>query len=293
MQPMNEVTFKETQLPPLEKGKKANPGLFDRILTILIIVLLVLLPIATGYFGQLIYNNYSYSHFFVNGMSMYPTINFNAYRTDSSGNKEALSYRTGSFDGSNYIYRCETGLSDSSAGFLERIERFSVVCTFYASDYDSSGALLEGEAAKIKRVIGLPGEALYFDADATLMVSDDGGETFEAVDQPFFEEQSWWTDDAIACINAGKNLYASSNNSQRFPYGFWKENAITLAEDEYFVCGDNRANSRDSRAEGAVKSSYIEGIVVLINGETDYYPSTGTTNADIFDLYFPWNYRYI
>ena len=36
---------------------------------------------------------------------------------------------------------------------------------------------------------------------------------------------------------------------------------VTLGEDEYFVMGDNRDNSRDSRSFGAVKKSAIQGRV--------------------------------
>lgn len=288
MQPMNEVTFKETQLPPLEKNKKTKPSFSDRFFTVLLIVLLILLPIATGYFGQIIYNNVNYSHFFVNGMSMYPTINFNAYATDSNGTRVDLSYTDGNFTNTNYTYRCETGLSDESEGYLDRIERFTIVCTFYSDDY-TNGVLNSGAARKIKRVIGMPGESLYFDSNGDLYIKEVDADDYEKIDEPFFEEQSWWTDDVRSSVEAGKHSYANK------AYGYGRDKAVELGEGEYFVCGDNRTYSADSRTKGKVLASYIQGIVILINGQTNYYWDSASndwiTNNNIFDLYAPWDYK--
>ena len=40
------------------------------------------------------------------------------------------------------------------------------------------------------------------------------------------------------------------------------ETPITLAEDEYFVMGDNRNHSLDSRAFGAVRTEEIRNLVL-------------------------------
>jgi len=42
---------------------------------------------------------------------------------------------------------------------------------------------------------------------------------------------------------------------------------IKLKEDEYFVCGDNRTNSSDSRDFGPIKKSAIKGKAWIV-----YYP---------------------
>ena len=88
----------------------------------------------------------------------------------------------------------------------------------------------------VKRVIGLPGETLTFDG-TTIFV--DG----EAIDDPY--------------------AYYAQVNSLDLPSGY----SVTLDDDEYFVLGDNRNVSKDSRAyeDPAFKKSEIiaKGILVL------------------------------
>lgn len=83
----------------------------------------------------------------------------------------------------------------------------------------------EGGDFRIKRVIGLPGETLEI-VDGTVLI--DG----EALDEPYVD------------------------NEKRQNYG-----PIELGEDEYFVMGDNRPNSTDSRDAkvGPLKRDAIAG----------------------------------
>jgi len=82
----------------------------------------------------------------------------------------------------------------------------------------------------IKRIIGLPGETVRI-ADQTIYING------EALDESY---------------------------GSTFDSGLAAKDFV-LGEDEYFVMGDNRANSTDSRYDsvGAVKRSYIEGKVIL------------------------------
>lgn len=72
-----------------------------------------------------------------------------------------------------------------------------------------------GETYYIKRVIGLPGETIYIDNEGTIFINE------EALMESY-----------------GKEVIVDPGRAYE---------PITLGEDEYFVMGDNRNNSSDSR----------------------------------------------
>ena len=84
----------------------------------------------------------------------------------------------------------------------------------------------------IKRVIGMPGETIEVNNDTVTITNKDHPDGFVV-----------------------KEEYLSSNQETR---GNIK---ITLDDNEYFVMGDNRLHSSDSRYWGAVKRSEITGRV--------------------------------
>lgn len=92
----------------------------------------------------------------------------------------------------------------------------------------------------IKRVIGLPGETVEIkNSHITIRNS--------AHPDGFVLDESVYLDDSVPTFSA--------NGPARF--------SVTLKEDEYFVMGDNRLYSYDSRMFGPVKKSEIIGRVLL------------------------------
>lgn len=100
-----------------------------------------------------------------------------------------------------------------------------------------------GEEGKlyIKRVIGLPGETIEIkDGKIYKKISD--------TERELIDNEDWW--------NEAPNLNLALNRDQ----------IIVLGEDEYFMAGDNRNHSSDSRVWGAVKRKAI-----IAKGWLKYY----------------------
>ena len=89
----------------------------------------------------------------------------------------------------------------------------------------------------IKRVIGLPGEKVQIQ-DGMVFITNSTNPNGIALDEPY--------------LATGTKTYGLSDND-----------VITLGKDEYYVLGDNRNSSKDSRSFGPVNKSFIIGRVLL------------------------------
>ena len=94
----------------------------------------------------------------------------------------------------------------------------------------------------VKRVIGLPGETIRMH-DGVVFVNE------KELDEPYLTEKD------------------HSNASE-----------FTLGEGEYYVLGDNRAHSNDSRAWGAVPDANLRGKVWMV-----YWPAPGIQILNLLD----------
>lgn len=94
----------------------------------------------------------------------------------------------------------------------------------------------------VKRVVGMPGETIRMH-DGVVFVNE------EKLDEPYLAEND------------------HSNAAER-----------TLGEGEYYVLGDNRAHSNDSRGWGAVPNANLRGKVWMV-----YWPAPGIQILNILD----------
>lgn len=222
------------------KEPKTTRSRLIKALTIFAFVVAILLLLFEG----LIYYQRSYlTPFWVNGQSMYPTLNQNA--TDAQGH--LLGVNGGSVDDG---YVVDYGVMDEHKAALKKIKRFDIVVTKYN---------LDDTKDKIKRVIGLPGETIYF--VSTGKGNEHNGELY--INDKFIEQPI--STDII------KN-------------GDYPTEKIVLKSDEYYVCGDNRGHSSDSLLVGPIKKDYIKGKVIAICGT-----AVVCSNAsDIKDIKYFW-----
>jgi len=118
----------------------------------------------------------------------------------------------------------EKGLTNIMSALVFGIHRFDVV------------AVLEPESGEqwVKRVIGLPGETIAY-KNGVLYI--DG----QAIEEPFLD------DDYIASTGRTRSNFTSDMDE------------ITLEDNEYFLVGDNRPESKDSRYRGPFHRSDIIG----------------------------------
>jgi len=88
----------------------------------------------------------------------------------------------------------------------------------------------------IKRIIGLPGEKIQI-KDGQVIIFNDTFKEGVVLDEPY--------------LTQGVKTYALSDEM------------VALGKDEFFVLGDNRNSSKDSRSFGPVHKSFLTGRVLL------------------------------
>jgi signal peptidase I len=273
-------------------------------------LLLVVFTLVLSISGQITYDYSRYSTFFVNGMSMYPTLNNTAYAIGNDGvvhhgdsaDTMAPLYQWKNFTNSSVTYYCDYGMFDGKGDYLKKLKRFDIVVTYFKDDmslmddghYVVRSALDNGQVPdlKIKRLIAKPGETFRFDNAGDLYIKNAATGIFDLVAQDFL-------DPGIAIKADWKEQTVLSSSGKAWTGKAWmSENGETLGEDEYFVCGDNRlsGNSNDSRALGPVPGDAIQGRAVTIIGRCSfkYYSDVKQEYHALWNSYkMPWQLEWL
>lgn len=126
----------------------------------------------------------------------------------------------------------EFGFSYVLGALQEDFNRFDVVVANHRSD----------DSLWVKRIIALPGETIEYKEDKLY------------INGIYFEE---------AFLDEEYVKLRTNNHTSLFTNDF---GPITLGDDEYFLMGDNRVVSHDSRSVGAFKKSDLtsKGVIVIL-----------------------------
>lgn len=130
------------------------------------------------------------------------------------------------------LFDQEFGVMDQNVNTLNALDRFDIVIVQQNPNVDRY---------LIKRLIGLPGETISIDEDGLLTIDQ------IEVAQTFITENGYIE---YTCIN---------NQAMGCQ-------PITLLEDQYFVMGDNRGFSTDSRVFGPITTTQLIGKLIAIEG---------------------------
>jgi len=117
-------------------------------------------------------------------------------------------------------------------------ERYDIIVFKPFTEDDKTTTLIdESEALYIKRIIGLPGETVEITYDGKIYVTKTDGTKLVLDDDPANQDYYY---SGIDWISYDDNMFET----------------ITLEEDEYFVLGDNRDVSKDSRSSDIKAVNY-------------------------------------
>ena len=146
----------------------------------------------------------------------------------------------------------EFGIMDMTDFALDNIRRFQILIIKPKKEIDQY---------IIKRVIGLPGETVLLTTHEGQMGSLFINDTY--FPQTFIPYEGF---QSLTCLN---------------PNAIACDVAITLDENSYFMLGDNRGSSKDSRFDGPFQFSQIKGVLFAIEGTCSDSGVNTETGADL------------
>lgn len=151
-----------------------------------------------------------------------------------------------------FVIRINTVDGDSMAPTLRGGQKLVVSDLFYTPDYNDivivQAARLDGGKPIVKRIIGLPGDIIRIDFESGTVYRNGSALETEKIDGVIYEDGH--------AINTRTTL--AQDMISNIDY--------TVPEGSYFVMGDNRNNSKDSRllsVIGFIDKNYIAGRAIF------------------------------
>lgn len=151
-----------------------------------------------------------------------------------------------------FIVRINTVDGESMLPSLVGGQKLLVTDLFYTPDYNDivivQAAKLDGGKPIVKRIIGLPGDTIKIDFISGTVYRNGTALEIETVNGILYEDGH--------AINTLTNLNQDMASGKEY----------TVPEGQYFVMGDNRNNSKDSRllsVIGFVDENYIAGHAIF------------------------------
>ncbi len=143
---------------------------------------------------------------------------------------------------------------------------YGVIVVVYAPDVRRQDGSGFGEDI-IKRVMGLPGDTIWFEKQTRQIQAYNEHNQIITKNQDIFLLHREHTEKGMTVETVLKDeYYCKTDNNGNTLYGGNYNGRYTLQENEYFVMGDNRSNSLDSRSAevGIIKKEQIIGKALFI-----------------------------